>query len=255
VGCSGSFAGPKSAASCYLLQATDRAGREWSVLIELGSGAFGPLQAVLPPERLDAVLLTHLHPDHCSDMSGLRVYAQYHPAGELPPLPVYGPSDTGEFMELIYNTQDPARPAASFVVSQFCAGVPWEIGPFSITAQRVLHTMEAWGLRITGPSLVHGGQAVLAFSGDTDLCPALIEIARDADLLLAEASFMEGRDTVRGIHLTGSRAGQAATEAGAARLVLTHLPPWNAADAVAHQAAQSYQGPIHIARPRARYVL
>ena len=67
VGCSGSFAGPASAASCYLVQA-DSGGRTWSLVLDLGSGALGSLQRHVSPDQLDAVVLSHLHPDHCVDL-------------------------------------------------------------------------------------------------------------------------------------------------------------------------------------------
>jgi ribonuclease BN (tRNA processing enzyme) len=96
----------------------------------------------------------------------------------------------------------------------------------------------------------HGGR-VLAYSGDTDACPALEELAKEADLLLAEASFQEDRDEVRGIHLTGRRAGEAAAAAGARRLVLTHIPVWTDVDVVLEEARGAYAGPVEPARPGA----
>ena len=93
VGCAGSFPGPDSAASCYLVEADDDAGRRWRVLLDLGSGALGPLQRHLPLADLDAVLLSHLHPDHCADLCGLYVALRYNPAGRPERrLPVYGPT-------------------------------------------------------------------------------------------------------------------------------------------------------------------
>jgi ribonuclease BN (tRNA processing enzyme) len=69
VGCSGSFPQPDAAASCYLVEADDDAGRTWRVLLDLGSGALGPLQRHADLHALDAVLLSHLHPDHCIDLT------------------------------------------------------------------------------------------------------------------------------------------------------------------------------------------
>lgn len=83
VGCAGSFAGPQSPASSYLISADDGA-RTWNVLIDLGNGALGSLQRYLDPIELDAVFLTHLHPDHCADLTGLYVTRKYRPGG--PPL-------------------------------------------------------------------------------------------------------------------------------------------------------------------------
>ncbi|MDR1152364.1 MAG: MBL fold metallo-hydrolase, partial [Bifidobacteriaceae bacterium] len=94
VGCSGSMAGPDSPASCYLVQTEDLAGRTWSLILDLGSGAFGRLQRYIDPARIDAVCFSHLHADHCADIVGLAVWAKWAPGGPLAPIPVYGPSGT-----------------------------------------------------------------------------------------------------------------------------------------------------------------
>jgi len=111
-------------------------------------------------------------------------------------------------------------------------------------------------VRVTGPSS-SGGTATLAYTGDTDACSSVVELARDVDLLLSEAAFLEGRDDVveRGIHLTGRRAGQVATDAGARRLLLTHLPVWNDPAETLAEARGSYAGPVDVAKPGTVYEL
>ena len=97
--------------------------------------------------------------------------------------------------------------------------------------------------------------AVLAYTGDTDTCDALLPLAKGADLLLAEASFQEGRDLSRGVHLTGLRAGQLATDAGCRRLVLTHIPAWTDPDVVLAEARSVFPGAIETARPGAQFLV
>ena len=92
VGCSGSYPGPESPASCYLVQA-EHEGRTWSILLDLGNGALGALHRYVDPLAFDAVFLSHLHADHCIDMTSYYVLRKYHPDGEQPPLPVWGPRD------------------------------------------------------------------------------------------------------------------------------------------------------------------
>jgi ribonuclease BN (tRNA processing enzyme) len=88
VGCAGSFPRPDSAASCYLLE------HEGSrILLDLGSGALGPLQSHTELRDLDGVLLSHLHPDHFADMCGLFVTRRYSPGPPMSKIPVCGPSD------------------------------------------------------------------------------------------------------------------------------------------------------------------
>jgi ribonuclease BN (tRNA processing enzyme) len=120
-------------------------------------------------------------------------------------------------------------------------------GPFSITARRVEHPVTAYGLRI------ESGGKVLAYSGDTGPCPSLVETARDADLFLCEASFVESSDNPPDLHLTGAQAGRAATEAGARRLLLTHVPPWHDRQVALQEAMGTYDGQVELAEPGRTY--
>src|SRR5699024_8933615 len=91
IGCCGSFAGPRGAASSYLIEHEDEAGYTWRLLMDLGSGAFGPLQTIIDPTELDAVIVSHLHPDHYLDLTGLEVFWAYHSRTDLPQLPIHAP--------------------------------------------------------------------------------------------------------------------------------------------------------------------
>lgn len=259
VGCSGSMSGPESAASCYLVQAEgpDGAGgtRTWSIILDLGSGAFGALLRHLDPAHLDAVVLSHLHADHVVDMTGLEVYRRYHPAGALGPVQVLGPVGTAVRVGELTMEEDLAALDASFSFLDHVVGRPVDVGPLHIESFPVEHPVPAFGVRVTGPAEDGSGEVVLAYSGDTDACEGLVDTARDADLFLCEAAFEEGRDTVRGIHLTGRRAGEMATRAGARRVVLTHLPPWTDPDVVRAEAAAVYAGRIDLASPGAVWPL
>jgi len=249
VGCSGSFPGPDSAASCYLIEVED-SGRTWRIVLDLGSGALGPLQQLVDPHDIDAVVISHLHPDHFMDLCGLYVARRYHPKGRCSgPLAVYGPAHTADRILQAYGPDAAEDLPKVYDVHPLTDGGTVFIGPVAITTYLVDHPVTAYGMRIE-----HEG-TVIAYSGDTDACPALVELARDADLLLAEASFQEGRDEMRGVHLTGRRAGETARDAGARRLVLTHLPVWTDARVVTAEAEQVYPGPVEGATPGATYVL
>ncbi len=259
VGCSGSMSGPESAASCYLVQADGPDGeggtRTWSIVLDLGSGAFGALLRHLDPAQLDAVVLSHLHADHVVDMTGLEVYRRYHPAGALGPVRVLGPSGTAERVAALAMEEELTALDASFSFTDHVPGRTVQIGPLRLESFPVEHPVPAFGLRVTGPAEDGSREVVLTYSGDTDTCDGLVDAARDADLLLCEAAFQEDRDAVRGIHLTGRRAGEAATSAAARLLVLTHLPPWNDAEVVRAEAAEAYGGPVELAHPGATWTL
>lgn len=276
VGCAGSFPGPDSPASSYLVQAEDAAGRTWSVVLDLGSGALGGLQRFLDPRALDAVAISHLHPDHFADLCGLYVYLRYHPGGEQASagpgvgpdaesgpapgptrgLPVLAPAAAPGRIAQAYGPGPQEDLTALYDHRAWDAGTAVRIGPLTLTPVRVEHPVEAYGIRVSGPSEEDPRRTVtLAYTGDTDSCPGLDELAGGAALLLSEAAFVEGRDEARGIHLTGRRAGLAAARAGVERLVLTHIPAWNDARVAAREASEVYDGPIEVAEQGAVFVL
>lgn len=250
IGCSGSFAGPSSSASSYLVSVED-AHRTWNVLLDLGSGSLGPLQRHVDPLALDAVFLTHLHPDHCADLCGLYVAHNYAPQGAPEErLPVWGPSETGTRLSLMYHGLEEGGMDKVFSFEKLVDRVAVEVGPVTITPYAVHHPVEAFGFRVEADG------AVLAYTGDTDTCESLSPLMTGADLVLADSAFVDGRDEIRGIHLSGSRAARAAVEAGGVkRLVLTHMPSWNDTDLCRAQAEQHWPGAVEIAEAGAVYDL
>jgi ribonuclease BN (tRNA processing enzyme) len=97
------------------------------------------------------------------------------------------------------------------------------------------HPVEAYAVRVEA-----AGRS-LTYSGDTAPTDALVALARDTDVLLCEASFLDGEGPP-GLHLTGREAGEHAAKAGAGRLLVTHVPPWVDADRVAAEAAAAFPG-------------
>ena len=249
VGCSGSYPGPDSAASCYLLEAdqvgADGANRRWRILLDLGNGSLGQLHNYVDPLTIDAVLLTHLHADHCLDMCGYYVMRKYHPTGPQPRIPVWGPVDTPNRLARAYDLTPEPGMSEEFDFRSHAGEVV--VGPFVIEAHPVVHPVDAFALRIT----VAG--RVLVYSGDTGPCQALDDAARDADLLLAEASFCEGVENPPEIHLTGADCGRTAATAQVGRLVLTHIPPWHDKEQALREARSVWDGQVDLASAGATY--
>jgi ribonuclease BN (tRNA processing enzyme) len=251
VGCSGSYPGPDSPASCYLQEAdgVDESGetRTWRVLLDLGSGALGALHRYADPLTIDAVLLTHLHADHCLDLAGYYVMRKYHPTGAQPRIPVWGPVGTADRMARAYDL--PTDPGMTHEFDFRVWDGKVEIGPFLVEPVAVEHPVPAFGLRLSADG------ATLAYSGDTGPCVGLDTVAEGADLLLAEASFRTGDDNPEGLHLTGTDCGDVAGRQGVKHLLLTHIPPWFDPESALSEARARYDGPISLAVAGATYEL
>ncbi|HEY2832841.1 MAG TPA: MBL fold metallo-hydrolase [Sporichthyaceae bacterium] len=241
VGCSGSFGGPTSATSCYLLEADG-----FRVLLDLGAGALGELAKHTDIYGIDAMVLSHLHPDHCIDMCGYYVARNYRPEGAAPRIPVWGPASTPGRMAAAYGLPEDPGMTEVFDFRALSAGAIFEIGPLRVTVDRTVHPVEAYAMRIE-----HDGK-VFTYSGDSGVCEDLVKLARSSDLFLCEASFHEGRDLAPDIHLTGKEAAEHAERADVPRLLLTHIPPWNDPARTLAEAAD-FPGHVDLACPGATY--
>lgn len=248
VGCSGGYPGPESPASCYLLEHEDR-----RLVLDLGSGALGPLQRYTGLDQVDAVVLSHLHPDHCLDLTGFVVAMRYfprpRPEGSPPAasVPVLAPADARARLHRAYDPGD-TGPDATVGVLDFRDHLPvTEVGPFRITTTRVVHPVPAYAIRVQA-----GGRS-LVYSGDTAPSPALVDLARGADLALFEATWRDADTNPPGLHLSGVQAGEHASAAGVPRLVLTHLPPGRDREATAAEAATAFAGELSVATAGASY--
>ena len=225
VGCSGSAPGPASPASCYLVEQDG-----YRLLLDLGSGAFGALQALADPAAVDAVYLSHLHADHCLDVVPYVVWHRYSGRSAGKPVPLYAPVGADRRLALAYD-QDGGPISDVFDVMAVGPG-EWELGPFRVTTARTAHPVECYAVRLSA-----GGRS-LVYTGDTGPCPAVVELARGADVLLAEAAHPDEPGLPDGLHLTGRQAGEHAAAAGVGRLLVTHVPAWVDAQAqLAHARA------------------
>jgi ribonuclease BN (tRNA processing enzyme) len=215
IGCAGSFPGPDSPASCYLLEAEG-----FHLVIDMGNGALGVLQRYAELFGVDAICLSHLHADHCVDLGAYWVARQFAPDGARPPIPVYGPRGTAVRVKPELGPgghPDDGHPGPPRFDFHDLAPSSFGIGPFRVTAEHMNHPVETFRL------------------------------AQDVDLLLCEASFLDGQDNPPDLHLTARQAAQHAARAGAGQLVLTHLVPWNDREQSQDQASQAFPGPVALA--------
>jgi ribonuclease BN (tRNA processing enzyme) len=243
LGCAGSFPGPESACSAYLIEADG-----FRLLVDFGTGALSALQRYAGLMMVDAVLLTHLHCDHILDACSYVVVRRYAPAAPLPPIPMYAPAGAPDRLAAAYSAeQAPLDDVYTFYGLQ--PGT-FPIGPLTVTVDRVNHPVETYGVRIAH------GDAVVAYSADTAPCDALVRLAQGADLFLCEASYLDDEPHPSDLHLTGREAGEAASKAGVGRLLLTHLvTAWGSEATTEEAAGAAFDGPIEIVRPGSHYEL
>ncbi|MCW2598942.1 MAG: beta-lactamase domain protein [Frankiales bacterium] len=243
LGCAGTFPGPDSPCSGYLVEHDG-----FRLVMDLGAGALGNLQRHCDVRDVDAVYISHLHADHCIDLVAYFYARRYHPSGILPRLRVYGPPGMAARIAAAFE-EPPVDGLEEIYDFRESGSGTMTIGPFTVTVGVVEHPIECHGLRL------EAGGKVLTYSGDSARCDTLVELARDADTFLCEASWPSIPVPPPGIHLTGREAGDHATRAGARRLLLTHLMPFHDPQAMLAEAKETYDGHLELVHPGSTYVI
>ncbi len=244
LGSCGTYPAPGRACSGYLLEATggpDRAGRPIRVWVDAGSGTLANLLRYTSLPELDAIWVSHLHVDHCSDLPAANYALKYGFDQPPPPVPVFGPSGWINHMEAFWSAGMPPSSRHAFEVHELTDGECVKLGGLALTAVATVHGIETYGIRATADG------RTLAYSADSGPCEALGELADAADLFVCEAAWMQWPYGAHPIHMTPHLAGKWAADADARRLVLTHLRPDCDPEVALDRARQSYGGDIEVA--------
>lgn len=224
LGCSGSYPGPGQACSGYLV----RSGA-FSVWIDAGPGTLSNLQGHIGLGDIDAIVLTHEHPDHWTDVQGFAVASHY--VHRLPPVPVLAPAGLRQHLLV---------PDDAFVWREVTDGSPAELGPFQLRFSRTDHGPETLAFRLDG-----AGRS-LGYSADTGPGWSLAQLGPGLDLALCEATYLEEHED-GGRHMTARQAGASARQAGAERLVITHLLPTVDPTLARREAERGFGGAVDVA--------
>ena len=242
LGCAGTFPSAESGCSAYLVEHDG-----FRLLLDAGNGSIGALQHHAGLFDLDAVLLSHLHADHCIDLVAYSYARRYHPEPQ-PRLLVHGPSGTAERLCQVF---DKAPPDGLHGVYDFRSTSPGRtsIGPFDITLTPTAHPIECYAISVTA------GGKTLTYSADTGPCDDVAKAAAGSDLFLCEATWLEDSPRAPNLHLTAREAGEHAAKADVGRLALIHTTAYLDQDAYAEQAAAVFDGPVERARPHVAYEL
>jgi len=235
LGSCASYAGAGRACSGHLVESGDT-----RVLLDCGNGVLANLARVVDPASLDAVFVTHPHPDHFVDLYALHALLRYAPDGPVAQLRLYLPTDLFERMGCLLSDRGKREFAEAFDTEPLVGGSPVVVGDLTVTPYPVDHTSESFAL------VVEDGRRRLCYTGDTRPGPAAVSAARGAGLLLAEAT-LPAEYSGRAPHMTGRDAGMLAREAGAGTLVLTHIWPTASREGIAEEARSVWDGDVKLA--------
>ena len=223
--------------SAYLLEAADL-----KILLDCGSGCLRRLlEAGTHPDDIDLMLFSHTHIDHTSELPLFLFSARYAPQARRRALRIAGSAGFVEFFAALERLYGDGISAPSYQrqVDALADGGEMRAGGVRIRAAAARHIPSSLALRIEAEG------ASLVYTGDTEYCESVVDLARDCDLLLCECSFPDGTSCPG--HLTPSQAGRIAAEAGARRLLLTHFyPACEEVDRPA-QARRTYSGELLLA--------
>lgn len=210
----------------------------FQLVVDLGYATLPELLRWTDAKRVDAALFSHGHPDHCADLHPL-LRARW--LGPAPPaaLPVFTLAGA---LDRVLALDRPGLLDRARRLRDFVPGERFEIGPFQVETWALPHFVPNAGLRLTA------GGRVVAYTGDTGASPDIVDLARGADLFIAEATYADGVPDDDARFLSSARqVGIDATRAGVRRLLLTHLwPGSDPADAL-RAARDGYRGPIEVA--------
>ena len=235
LGACGSWPDRDTALSGYLLQHDG-----YNLWVDCGSGTMANLQKHISIADVDAMVITHEHADHCVDVYPL-FYARYYNRMGADGMPLFIPKGFRERMLALLSEESIEGFDIGFDVHEVVPEESFEIGPFAVTS----HPMAHLGLPALGFRFSANG-TTLAYTGDTGPSPAVVEMARETDVFMAEATYQD-RDSLTEFHLSARQAGDIATEAGTNHLVLTHLLPSHDKEVSKAEAADEFEGRISVA--------
>jgi ribonuclease BN (tRNA processing enzyme) len=226
--------------ACYLISNDTT-----SILLDLGQGSFPRIFARIRPEALDAVVVSHLHPDHFIDLVPLRHYLRY----EFDPprrVRVLGPSGLGDRLDALHASPGFAAEALQLEI----LGVgPQHVGELVVEGHLVTHTDESYAVRVAPAS---GNGPGLVYSGDCGRAEDITPLVRPGDVLLSEVSFGAGPVPQGVAHLDGPAVGRLATSTRAGGVLLTHLLMGHDPEAAVASCRTEYAGPVQMVWPGSR---
>lgn len=229
LGASGTYPTRHMPCSGYLLKHEG-----FTIWMDAGNGTLAALQEHVDIDELDAVYISHTHPDHCADL--YPFYFRMLITGRR--VPFYTPPGARDRLATLSGS--PEMFASVPIWTELAPGDSAQVGPFTLKTWEARHSVPTNIVRATA------GGRTLTYSGDTAPCDDLVEAAEGADVFLCESSWL----TPQGggaIHSTAEQAGAAASAARAKRLILTHVWPHLDHAVVREMASDAYGAAAELA--------
>lgn len=227
---------PAGGATCgYLLSEGDT-----HVWLDAGTGTFSRLQEYIEVSALSAIVITHGHPDHFIDAIPC-FYARHYGGLGAPHLPFYSPVGFVDLMSLLVAEGAKDVMGEAYDFRTVADGDEFSVGPMTFKTFEMVHVgVHAMGFRI------ESGDGVLAYTGDSGPCDAIVEMSRGADILMAEATY-QNHNSLMPFHMSAEQVGEHAAAADVPRVILTHLVPGLDPEISRKEAAAVFGGVTDVA--------
>ncbi|AQU78108.1 MULTISPECIES: MBL fold metallo-hydrolase [Planococcus] len=239
IGIWGGYPNKNEATSAFLIEQEG-----FRCLVDCGSGVIAAVQNYTELRELNAVIISHYHPDHIADIGVLQHAAMVGMQLKewQTPLLIYAhDKDSEEFSKLSYKGVTEGRAIQ--------ASETMELGPWQVSFCETVHPVYCLAIKFTA----NGRTAV--FTADTGWKHELLDFAREADLLVAESNLYEKYVGIIQGHLSGKQAGELAEQAGVKQLLLTHLPQYGDLAEILQAAKSSYTGEVEFAKIGKKYMI
>lgn len=231
---------PESVGACYLVRHEGSA-----IALDLGQGAFARLASRIEPGSLEAIVVSHLHPDHFIDLVALRHYLRYN---RQPParMRVLGPPGIGHRIDALH-----AWPGFSSEALDCAALAPGtiDVGPFRLEAARVTHHGDSFGFRVSLVGETGGRGRGMVYSGDVGVADDLRPLIQPDDVLVIEVSFGPGPVPDGAMHLNAQAVARLAAETRPSRVLLTHLQMGHDREVTVSAVKAGFGGPVEMIQP------
>ncbi|MCP3995406.1 MAG: MBL fold metallo-hydrolase [bacterium] len=238
LGSSGTYPAPDRPASGYLISNLST-----HILCDVGFGVFAELLRRMPPDRLDAVVLSHRHPDHCADFLALHHALAYGPFA-VTNLPVYAAPGVADRIAEFLGAGEGHVLFRTFDFHEVGEDNHVIVGSIDLRFAVTAHSVPTVATRFEA-----GGRS-LVYSADTGPGGGFPALCRRASVVMAEASIPGERDHHEfAHHLTAAEAGEIARAGEAEMLILTHLRPSLDKQRAGEDAVKAFGGRVAVASP------